>query len=155
MAQTVMFLYCTAREEGDALAVMNSEQLAKSGSSWHSHAQAVNLAEHLHISYSNQIHYTINTRLQQVQHTLLNPVHTTAIMVKKRASKYVTDNSQPVVAELTQILVDVTRKAVATSSPLDAQTARDAHQKTRRSRDSQSATWSSRQPFVCYDWVDG
>jgi hypothetical protein len=42
----------------------------------------------------------------------------------------------------------VTRRVVATSSPSAAPTARDAHPRTRRSRDSPSATWSSPPPSV-------
>lgn len=42
----------------------------------------------------------------------------------------------------------VTRRAAATSSPSAAPTARDAPPRTRRSRDSPSATWSSPPPSV-------
>jgi hypothetical protein len=42
----------------------------------------------------------------------------------------------------------VTRRVAATSSPSAAPTARDAHPRTRRSRDSPSATWSSLLPSV-------
>ena len=42
-----------------------------------------------------------------------------------------------------------TRRVVATSSPSAAPTARDAPPRTRQSRDSPSATWSSPPPSVC------
>jgi hypothetical protein len=46
------------------------------------------------------------------------------------------------------IKAGATRKAEATSSPFDAPTAQDVHQKTRRSRDSPFATWSNQPLFV-------
>lgn len=45
---------------------------------------------------------------------------------------------------------DVTRRAEVTSTRSDAATARDAHPRTRPSRDSQSETWSSLPPSVCW-----
>jgi len=49
---------------------------------------------------------------------------------------------------------DETRRVEVTSSQSDAVTARDAHPRTRQSRDSQSGTWSNQLPFVgrIRDW---
>lgn len=74
----------------------------------------------------------------------------TAIMVKKRASKYALLIPLP---SNTTILTSssaavVTRKAGATSNPFAAPTARDAHPRTKQLRDSPSATWSNQPPFV-------
>lgn len=48
------------------------------------------------------------------------------------------------------LIVDVTRRVVATSSPSVAPTAPDVPPRTRPSRDSPSVIWLSRLPFVCY-----
>lgn len=48
------------------------------------------------------------------------------------------------------LIVDVTRRVVATSSPSVAPTAPDVPPRTRPSRDSPSVIWLSRLPSVCY-----
>ena len=79
---------------------------------------------------------------------LLNHINT-AKMVKKRANKYGTpQRHQARESILTLWIAVATRVAVAMSSPFDAPTARDAHQRTRQSRDSRSGIWWSPQLSV-------
>jgi len=79
---------------------------------------------------------------------LLNHINT-AKMVKKRANKYGTPQGHQARESILTLWIAVaTRVAVAMSSPFDAPTARDAHQRTRRSRDSRSGTWWSPQLSV-------